>query len=157
MKIKWVIPGISFIILSLLLVGCGIPHEQYYATIAERDKTVSELQIVKTKLAETEKTYQTVAGESVKVKAELESAKIELEDTEETLQTTQKELQLTQTELENTKEEMETTISALEDSKSIIQNREKSMLKAKTFAELLSSTFVPPIKGKALTRRNKPL
>lgn len=73
------------LLLPFLVVGCGIPQEQYDAVVAERDSAQAELQSVKTeltasqaKVSELTSNVETQVAELEATQAELEAANAEL-------------------------------------------------------------------------------
>lgn len=151
MKRKCVILGMALLLMLWFLVGCGVSQEQYYTAVSERDITNVELQSVKTQLEGVEAEIKLVNTELEKAETELLAVKTELDDSKAELQSTQIELQIVQTKLEDNNDELQSISDELEDCQQTIQDYEKAMVEAKTFADLLSSTFVPPLKGEVIT------
>ena len=54
MKKQWFLVAFSVLLMALLVVGCGIPQDQYDKVVAEKDSTQAELQSVKAELANSE-------------------------------------------------------------------------------------------------------
>ena len=67
--------GGILLLVSLLLVGCGIPREDYDAVVAERDSAQTELQSVKAELTASRASVSELTSSLGKATAELQAAK----------------------------------------------------------------------------------
>lgn len=88
--------------------------------------------------------YNTVVTERETAKAELRAVQTELEKVKA-------EAQLAQNELEAVKTELQSITDELSIYKSKVQEQEEAMATARTFVEVISSLFVPAMKGEVTT------
>ena len=119
MKNRWLLLGVMLLVVMWLTTGCGIAQEQYYAVVAERDSSQAELQSLQTEVNSTKSELQSAQNELNAVKNELNTVKLELQSVKSKLSTAQ----------------------------STIQAQEQTMVKAKTFVEVISTILVPALTG----------
>lgn len=129
MKKGWFLVGVIFLLVPWVLVGCGIPQEQYDATVAELDKAQQELQSVKAELGTTQAKVAELTSDLSKTQTELEAAQDEvsglatsLEKNEAELETTQTEKSELNTSLEKSRTELEAVQSEYESFESDIKS-----------------------------------
>jgi len=95
---RWFLVSVTLLLLGLV-VGCGIPQEQYDAVLAERDQAQQELQSLKAELATAQGQVSGLTSNLGKTKSELEAAQSELETAQSELETTKAELETVRTDL----------------------------------------------------------
>jgi len=127
MRKHWFLFGGIFLLLSWLLVGCGVAQEQYDTVVADLGKAQQELQSVNAKLGE----IQTELGT---VQSELEATEDELKAKKNELESSQSELETSQTKVSNLTSDLEKAQSELEATKT--QNAELSSNIEKSRSEL---------------------
>jgi len=114
---------------SLLLLGCGIPQEEYDAVIAERDSLQVELGLVKSELDDK--------------KSELLSVQTELASVQNELETTKSELQSVQNGLDAKKSEVQSMRSQLSSSQSTVRSLQTKIDKATEYGKALHVAMYP--------------
>jgi hypothetical protein len=75
MRKRWFLIGGTFMLVSLLLIGCGVPQEDYDSVIAERDSAQAELQSVKAELTASQANVSELTSSLDRATAELQAAK----------------------------------------------------------------------------------
>lgn len=113
MRKRWFLVGMIFLLLSWLLVGCGISQEVYDTVVAERDSLTADLKSFQGELDAAKSKVQSVQSELDALKLELGSASSELESATGELETAKSELQSVQGELETMKSELEEALTQL--------------------------------------------
>jgi septal ring factor EnvC (AmiA/AmiB activator) len=103
MRKQWFLLAFSMLLMALLVVGCGIPQDQYDAVVTERDSAQTELQ---------------------SVKAELQSVKTELQSVNTELTASQSKVSELTSNLDGKKAELEATKKELADIKSVYPLRD---------------------------------
>ncbi len=73
---KYFLIGIVLLLVSVVILGCGIPQEQYDAVVVDRDKLQQELQSVKSE-------FDAIKAELETNKADLETVRTELTEVKE--------------------------------------------------------------------------
>ena len=108
MKKSSLLSGILLLSLALLVLGCGIPQEDY-------DKVVSQLDTAQNKLASTQLKVSDLTSDLEKSQNDLQSVKdilastqSEISDLTSDLEKSQNDLELTQDELDDTKDKLAT-------------------------------------------------
>lgn len=96
------------LLVSLLVIGCGIPQEQYDTVVAERDSTQAEL---------------------FSVQSELKTAK---------------------SELDRVKSELDSVRGQLSSAQTTVQSQEERLQEARTYGDVISSVFIPALKGETV-------
>ena len=124
------------VLMSLLFVGCGVPQEDYDSLLSEKVSLETEL---------------------TSAQNQLQSAQSQLQSTQDQLQSTQSDLQSAQDEPESARADLKSTQSELASTKSDLTSsnwqvdaQRQKMDEAKTFAEMLSTLFVPAFEGKTI-------
>ena len=107
--------GILLLSLALLVLGCGIPQEDYDNAVSQLNTAQNELQSVKNELASTQSEVSDLTldleksqNELQSVKDILASAQSEISELTSNLEKNQNDLVLTQDELKDTKEKLAT-------------------------------------------------
>ena len=85
MSKRWFIIGGILLLVSLLLIGCGVPKEDYEAVVAERDSTLAELQSVQSELNSTQSELNSTQSELNSTQAEASDLSSELEQKQQQL------------------------------------------------------------------------
>ncbi len=109
MQKRWFLAGMIFMLLPLVLVGCGIAQEQYDAVVSELSSARQELQSVKAEMA-------TAQASVADLTADLDSTRVELEAGQDRISELASDLGKTETGLEAAKAESSKMTSSLEKS-----------------------------------------
>ena len=144
---RWILVGMIFLLLPWLLVGCGISQEVYDAAMVELDAIVAEKDSLAANLQSVQSEFDAAKSNLDSVKTELESMKSEFQSSQNEFNTMKSELESVLAELDSAKLEIESLQAELSTSQSQLQINEDTIEKAKTFAEVISSLFVPALKG----------
>ena len=98
--------GVILLLMSSLVVGCGIPQDQYDAVVSDVSVAQQELQSVKTELAAAQGKISELTSKLQKAETEAEAAQAELKTTQAKLETAQSDLDTTQAEYEAFKSDL---------------------------------------------------
>jgi len=96
---KWFLVGGILLLVSLLVVGCGVPQEQYDALSSDLSKAQQELQSIKAELGSAQAKVSELTSSLRKAETDLEATQTDLEATQTDLKATQTDLGATQTDL----------------------------------------------------------
>jgi len=99
MKKKWLVVGMTLLLVPWLLASCGVAQELYDAVVAERDSLATKLQSAQSELDTTKSKLQSV-------QSELDTSKLEFESVQNEFTATKSELQSVQNELEELRNEL---------------------------------------------------
>jgi DNA repair exonuclease SbcCD ATPase subunit len=91
---RWFTIGGILLLVSLLLIGCGVPEEDYDAVVAERDSTLAELQSVQSDLNSTQSTLNSTQAEVADLTSELEQKQQQLSEVERILDSIKQKLEM---------------------------------------------------------------
>ena len=136
MKRRRFLVGVMFLLVPLLLAGCGVPQEQYVAVVSDLSKTQNELQSTKAELTtvqselettqsllESTKTYVAIKESELKAtKAEKTALLTENESLAEEKSSLQVDLSIAQSETQAYRERVTTLESVLSDSEARLDN-----------------------------------
>lgn len=86
MNKRWLSVGLVFLMVTLLLAGCGISQDDYDAVVSERDSISEDLQASEMSLESTKMELQASKTELESIKTELQASKTELESMASELQ-----------------------------------------------------------------------
>ena len=75
---RWFLVGVMLLLASSLVVGCGIPQEEYDAVLAERDAAQAEVESLKSDLATVEGNLATAEGDLATVQSQISSLQSDL-------------------------------------------------------------------------------
>lgn len=78
MRKRWFLVGVSVLLFSCLLAGCGVKQELHDAVVADLSEAQQELQSIKAELASVQAELETTGDELTARNAELESAESEI-------------------------------------------------------------------------------
>ena len=107
MRKRWFLVGMMFLLLSWLLVGCGISQEVYDVVVAERDSLAADLQSFQGELDAAKSKLQSVQSELEQAQAEVESAQAKNSEMTSNLEKAEAELEAVQARLLEAKAEHE--------------------------------------------------
>ena len=96
MRKRWFLVGVMFLLVLWLLVGCGIPQDQYDATVSDLSKAQQELQSVKSELETAQTKVSELTSSLEKSKTELEAAQAKNSELTSNLGKSQTELEVAQ-------------------------------------------------------------
>jgi len=85
MRKQWFLIALSILLMTLLVVSCGIPQDQYDTVVAERDSTQAELQSVKAEVQSVKTELATSQSKVLELTSNLEKGEAELEATKKEL------------------------------------------------------------------------
>ena len=105
---RWFLVGGILLLVPLLIVGCGIPQEQYDALASDLSNAQQELQSVKGELGASQAKVSELTLSLKKARTELEATQSDLESTQADLESTQADLESTQAELETAQTKYDT-------------------------------------------------
>lgn len=105
---RWFLVGGILLLVPLLIVGCGIPQEQYDVLASDLSNAQQEMQSVKGELGAAQAKVLELTSNLGKAETDLESTQTELGATQTDLETTQADLETTQAELETTQTKYDT-------------------------------------------------
>lgn len=88
--------GAILLLVSLLLIGCGVPKEDYEAVVAERDSTIAERDSALAELQSVKTQLNTAQAEVSDLNSKLEKRQQQLSDFQEILDSLEPKLQMQQ-------------------------------------------------------------
>ena len=147
MRKRWFLVGMIFLLLSVLTVGCGVSEEVHNAVAAERDAVQAQVNTLKAEIAALQSELINAQAQTTSLQGDLSKALAQTASVQGQLDTAKSELQSTRNELDATKSELLLVESQLSAAQSTIEAQDQTMTKAKTFAEVISTLFVPALKG----------
>lgn len=80
MRRKWLMFGVMFLLISLLLVGCGISEEAYNAVKAERDAVQAQVTNLQSEASAIKAEYDGLKADYDEIKSEFETLQAEHEE-----------------------------------------------------------------------------
>ena len=86
---RWFLVGV-LLLASLLVVGCGIPQEQYDAVAADLNKAQQDLQSAESELATSQSKVSELTSSLEKEKSDLEAVQAQLDTVRQELTETKK-------------------------------------------------------------------
>lgn len=122
MRKRMFLCGMIFLLLSLLLVGCGVAQEQHDAVVADLGKAQQEAQSIKAELEASRARVSELTLSLEKAESELEATQAENSELTSSLGKAETELEATQSELETTQGELEAVGTEYEAFKSDIKS-----------------------------------
>jgi len=81
----WFVVGVMVLLVSLPVVGCGIPKEDYEAVVTERDAVVAERDAAKSQIASLQSDLAEAESQISSLQSDLDEAKIDRSRIEEVL------------------------------------------------------------------------
>ncbi len=106
MRKRWILAGVIFLLLSWLLVGCGVAQEQYDTVVADLSKAQQELQTTRTELESVKSEISTTKSELESVKTSLTGSQSKVSELTSSLEKSKVDLETKQAELGRVKEEL---------------------------------------------------
>lgn len=103
---RWFLVGVMLLLVSLMMVGCGVPQEEHDAVLAERDAAQAELASLQSDLATTQSQLATTESDLTALKADLETAKADLETAKANLETANSKISTLQADLSTQKKNL---------------------------------------------------
>jgi len=82
---RWLLIGGTLLLVPLLVVGCGVPQEQYAALASDLSKAQQELQSVKAELTAAQAKVSELTSSLERTQSDLEAAQADLDATKEEL------------------------------------------------------------------------
>lgn len=76
---KWLLVGVMLLV-SLLVVGCGIPQEDYNAVVDERDTAQAEVASLQSKLSKMQSDLSTAESNLAEAQSQIESLESDLDE-----------------------------------------------------------------------------
>ena len=118
---KWIAVGVALLLMAILVVGCGVPQEDYDAMIAERDTGLakaasleSDLSATESTLAATESDLSATEGDLAATQSDLAATQSELADAESQISSLKSAANKAKSDLAATQEEYSTFKSDLD-------------------------------------------
>ena len=143
MRKRWLLAGVILLLLSWLLVGCGVAQEQYDAVVADLNSAQGELQSARAEL-------QSVKGDLSAAQAKVSELTSSLENSQNELQSTQADLKSTQADLESAGKKL-TAIEEVYPPRNFSSLKElQDWLRANDVSERPASTNAENVYSKAL-------
>ena len=101
MRKKQIILGILVLLLSLLMVSCGIPQEEHDAILAERDEAQNKVESLETDVESLQENVESLEDELDEVQEQIESIEDDRSELESDLASAQIQLSSLQSDLDN--------------------------------------------------------
>lgn len=93
---RWFLVGGILLLVSLLLIGCGVPKEDYEAVVVERDFVTAERDSAQAELESVKSQLNSAQAEVSDLSSELEKRQGQLEDVQQILDSLEPKLQMQQ-------------------------------------------------------------
>ena len=116
---KWLLVGGMLLLVSLLVIGCGIPQEEYDVVMAERDTLQREVTSLQSNLDTAENQIGTLESEVAEAQSQIEALGSNLDEAESQIETLQ-------SDYDKLKNDYETVSSELADIKMVYPPRDFS-------------------------------
>jgi chromosome segregation ATPase len=101
MKRKVLKLGVLLLVISLVVVGCGIPQETYDVVVAERDAAQSEVQVLQGELDKAENDLATVTGELATAESQIETVESNMTEAENQIETLESDIADAESQIES--------------------------------------------------------
>lgn len=82
MKKRWFAVGVVLLVVSLLVVGCGVPQEEHDAVLAGRDAAQAEVALLQSDLTEVQSDLATAQSQVSSLRSDLTVAQSKVSDLE---------------------------------------------------------------------------
>jgi thiol-disulfide isomerase/thioredoxin len=137
---RWFLVGLVFLV-SLIVVGCGVPQEEHDVALAERDTAQAEVASLQSELAE--------------MQSDLATTESDLAETESDLATTQSEISSLQSQISSSQSQISSLRSDLSEAEGQVAELEKQIaaLEGSQVGDLSPSFQLKDLDGKTVSLR----
>lgn len=89
---RWLVVGLMLLLVTLLVVGCGIPQEEYDAVVAERDTAQTQVASVQSKLDKAQSQIENLESELAEEESQIETLQSEVEEAQSEIEALNKKI-----------------------------------------------------------------